>query len=271
MTADLPRAERAVHARSLLALAAARAAGLPGVLDGGEVDGLRFTLCTSPGLAFLTGVTGVDADTVGALPGLLAALAGRGAEVVGVVGSPEVSPVLEELGLRRTAPRPIGVRAVGDADRAPRAGQSVTAPPVPGPPATALPVTRDDPAFLDVLVAGYGGDEAVRRFLAAEHADVRVRGFVARPDGVPVAAAALSLHGDVAVLGGSSTLPAHRGRGGQTALLHARLAAACGAGATLATATAAPGSPSARNLAQAGSTVHERPAWTAGRAGGPPS
>jgi GNAT superfamily N-acetyltransferase len=73
--------------------------------------------------------------------------------------------------------------------------------------------------------------------------------------------AAISIHGQVAVLGGAATLPEARGRGAQALLLRTRLAIAIEVGCTLATATAAAGSTSLRNLARAGFVIHERPAF----------
>jgi GNAT superfamily N-acetyltransferase len=45
-----------------------------------------------------------------------------------------------------------------------------------------------------------------------------------------ISAANLFIANDVAVLGGAATLPDHRGRGGQSALMSARIAAAAAAG-----------------------------------------
>lgn len=112
-----------------------------------------------------------------------------------------------------------------------------------------------------LLLAGYGVTGAVAAFIAAEHRRPEVRGFLALADGEPVAAAAMTLHDGVAVLGGAATLPAHRGRGAQSRLLRHRLAVAARAGTTLAVATAVPGSASAANLVRAGFTVHRRRAW----------
>lgn len=68
----------------------------------------------------------------------------------------------------------------------------------------------------------------------------------------PVATAALHQAGDTAWLGAAGTLPAARGRGAQTALLHHRLALAAELGAGRAVAKAVPGSVSERNLLKAG-------------------
>lgn len=71
--------------------------------------------------------------------------------------------------------------------------------------------------------------------------------FLATEDGTPIAAAMMSIHEGVALLAGASTVPAHRGRGAQLALLDARLRLAAQRGCDLAMMCAAPGSPSQRN------------------------
>ncbi|WP_166345720.1 GNAT family N-acetyltransferase [Phytoactinopolyspora limicola] len=72
----------------------------------------------------------------------------------------------------------------------------------------------------------------------------------------------MTVHGDIAVLGGASTLPAHRGQGAQTQLLQHRLRLAREAGCALAVATARPDSVSAANLSKAGFGIYRRSAWT---------
>jgi ribosomal protein S18 acetylase RimI-like enzyme len=70
-------------------------------------------------------------------------------------------------------------------------------------------------------------------------------------DGVAAAAGALVL-GEVANLANASTLPQFRGRGLQSALIRARMAAAAAAGADLVCAGASWASQSQRNLERAG-------------------
>ncbi len=72
--------------------------------------------------------------------------------------------------------------------------------------------------------------------------------FLARIKGEPVGGASLSQHEGIAGVYGASTLPAFRNRGVQTALLHARMAAAAAAGYDLAMTSALPGSASQRNI-----------------------
>ena len=106
--------------------------------------------------------------------------------------------------------------------------------------------------FADVLLRGHGApDEVPRRHVAhwAEKSTSRL--FVAEVDGVPAAAGALVL-GEVANLASASTLPEFRGRGLQSALIRARIAAAAAAGAGLVCSGASWDSQSQRNLERAG-------------------
>jgi GNAT superfamily N-acetyltransferase len=87
--------------------------------------------------------------------------------------------------------------------------------------------------------------------------------FVAEMEGVMVAAAALSVQGDVALLAGASTIPAWRGRGAQGSLLRARLDYAHALGCDLAMMGAAPGSTSQCNAERQGFCVaYTRIKWT---------
>ena len=79
--------------------------------------------------------------------------------------------------------------------------------------------------------------------------------YLARRDGVIVGAASMRVQDDVAVLNGSATLPTHRRRGVQAALLARRLSDARAAGAELAIVTTAPGTQSQANAMKAGFTL----------------
>ncbi len=79
--------------------------------------------------------------------------------------------------------------------------------------------------------------------------------FLAELDGRPIGAGAMHVHDGVAVLAGASTIPSARRRGGQRALLAARLRFAREAGCELATMGAAPGSASQRNAERQGFRV----------------
>jgi hypothetical protein len=90
--------------------------------------------------------------------------------------------------------------------------------------------------------------------------------FIAESAGRPVATAALSIHGDVALLTGASTIAEARRRGAQQALLDERLrfAEACGIG--LAMMVAHPGSSSQRNAERRGFRVaYTRTKWQLAR------
>jgi len=86
--------------------------------------------------------------------------------------------------------------------------------------------------------------------------------FLAELAGEPIAAAALSLASNVALLAGASTVPTARGRGAQRALLDARLRFAAAHGADLAMVVTAPDSGSQRNAERAGFRVaYQRTKW----------
>lgn len=86
--------------------------------------------------------------------------------------------------------------------------------------------------------------------------------FLAEQDGRPIATAALSLRGRVALLAGASTIPEGRGRGAQNSLLAARLAYAVEQGCDLAMMGAAPGSGSQRNAERHGFRIaYTRTKW----------
>jgi GNAT superfamily N-acetyltransferase len=81
------------------------------------------------------------------------------------------------------------------------------------------------------------------------------RCFLAELDSQPIAAGALSLFGGVALLAGASTVPEHRNRGAQRALLQARLEYAAEHGCDMAMMAAGPGSASQRNAERQGFRV----------------
>jgi GNAT superfamily N-acetyltransferase len=86
--------------------------------------------------------------------------------------------------------------------------------------------------------------------------------FLAFLDGKPIAAAALCLTTDIALLAGASTIPGARRQGAQRALLAARLQFAEAHGARLAMMVALPGSGSQRNAERQGfRTVYTRTKW----------
>ena len=122
-------------------------------------------------------------------------------------------------------------------------------PPMPSP--SQLTARPSPPAeFLSVASRAFGaGSEAIMERTAQRP---QTRFFAAEQGGQPVAAAAFSVFGSLALLFSAATLPAFRGQGAQMALLAARLHAAHGAGATVAAVMTTPGSASERNVQRAG-------------------
>lgn len=76
--------------------------------------------------------------------------------------------------------------------------------------------------------------------------------FMALQRGAPIATGSLSVHGDVALLAGASTVPGARGQGAQRALLATRLAFAGAEACTIAMMGASPGGGSQRNAERSG-------------------
>ena len=124
--------------------------------------------------------------------------------------------------------------------------------------------------WLDATAAGWDHVEPDRRaasdrFSRAAHIAQSPGLLLARDpfDGAVVGVAMLSIIGDVAVLGGMSTVPLHRRRGVQSALIRHRLAMAVEAGCTVAGTHAAPGGDSLRNLQRFGfRPSHQVTGWT---------
>ena len=96
------------------------------------------------------------------------------------------------------------------------------------------------------------GRAALERVIRAMAGARGLARFLARRDGTPAGGASLLLDGGVAQLCGAGTLPVHRRRGVQAALLEHRLAQAARAGAELALVTTLPGSKSQENVQRQG-------------------
>ena len=122
-------------------------------------------------------------------------------------------------------------------------------PPMPSP--SQLTARPSPPAeFLSVASRAFGaGSEAIMERTAQRP---QTQFFAAELGGQPVAAAAFSVFGSLALLFSAATLPAFRGQGAQTALLAARLHAAHEAGTTVTAVMTTPGSASERNVQRAG-------------------
>lgn len=120
--------------------------------------------------------------------------------------------------------------------------------------------------WLDVVVTGFEhpdrfdgppshesfSRETIERVLGDSASVPGLRLYLARLDGVVAGGASLRLTDRVAQLCGAATLPAHRRRGVQTALLNARLADAGDAGCDIAVVTVQPGSKSQENAHRQG-------------------
>jgi len=228
-------------------------AGVPGRFRAWERAGLMAVLATDPALSFLSTVCGVMRETVCTAVDLVNASVWKCVKPT-VVASVELGDAVESAlstaGLVRVGDRILAVKRL-DAQPASPVGVRLDV----------VDAGADD-TFLDVLLAGYEMDGAVAAFIRAEHRLPMMRRFLVLEQEAPIAAAAMTIHGGIGVLGGASTLPAHRGRGAQSRLLQHRLRVAADAGCALAVATARPDSVSAANLRKAGFRIHRRSAWT---------
>ncbi|MFE6611704.1 hypothetical protein [Amycolatopsis sp. NPDC057786] len=240
----LTEAEEVIHARAAIACEAAAAAGLPGRFEAWREDGLLVVLATAPELRFLRTITGVTAANLPRAVRLAGASCWNG-DPPTLVLPPGLLPGagLVPAGARPIATLPVTELASPDAD---------------------VDDSPDLGGFLRVLLDGYESDDVVTAFMAAEHADPRIRRSLLVEDGVPISAAALSAHGHGVVLGGSATPREHRGKGAQARLLLHSLTAAAREGRQFAVATAVEGSPSLSNLRRAGARVHVRQAFRPG-------
>jgi len=116
--------------------------------------------------------------------------------------------------------------------------------------------------WLAVLRAGneVSGPEASAvsdGYARAVHALDGAIDLLADLDGLAVGCASVVFDGSIAWLGGAATLPSHRQRGVQGALVRQRMALARDRGCELAVATAMAAGGSARNLARLGFTLVE--------------
>jgi len=120
-------------------------------------------------------------------------------------------------------------------------------------------------AWIDVVVTGFASPDAQgvashesfpRELLEGVMADMAAAGgfsrYLARRDGVVAGGASLRIAKGVAQLCGAATLPEHRRRGVQSALLSARLEIAAEAGCDVAVVTTQPGSKSQENVQRVG-------------------
>ena len=100
------------------------------------------------------------------------------------------------------------------------------------------------------------------RDLAKVSARLKGPSFLAELEGKPIATGALTIHEDVALLAGASTIPEARRQGAQLALLEDRLRYAANQGCTVAMMVALPGSGSQRNAERHGFRIaYTRTKW----------
>ena len=110
----------------------------------------------------------------------------------------------------------------------------------------------------EVVARGFTGggvDAGLRELLRVFHAQDNSECFSAWRDGRMVGGGSVFFVGDIAILGGTSTVPEARGRGVQRDLLRLRLERAAARGARLAVVTTTPGSISQRNVLRAGFSI----------------
>jgi GNAT superfamily N-acetyltransferase len=100
--------------------------------------------------------------------------------------------------------------------------------------------------------AGEGSAQSIIEIIRPTLYSASARSFLALVRGVPAGGGTIISHEGVAELCSASTLPAFRGRGVHTALIHARLIAARQAGCDLAMVITAPAAPSQRNVERLG-------------------
>lgn len=258
-------AQRALHDRTRIAFEAARRSGIPGRFHVSEAHGLLVVLTTAQGLGYLNTVTITEGASLTDLPEILREFRAGGIHDPTVL-APDDDPVwathLKVFGLRPAVTRPFAFIVLDSlarsAEESAEGGLRIR-------PVESL---EERAQFLDVLLAGYDASPEVARFIRTEHSNVEVRAYLAWSDNDPVAAAAMSWHDEGVVLGGAATLKSHRGLGAQTALLGALQAELTSSraltlesGSLIAAATAAPDSPSLRNMQRTGFEVHPRRAW----------
>lgn len=137
--------------------------------------------------------------------------------------------------------------------------------PVAPPGVLVRPIGPDEfDAWVDVVVEGFAHPDAEgvpaheefpREVVAAAERDLVAAGarcYLALLDGVVAGGAAMRTSDGVAQLTGAATVPEHRRRGVQSALLAARLADAAAAGCDIAVVTTQPGSRSQHNVQRQG-------------------
>ncbi|MDR7274614.1 hypothetical protein [Catenuloplanes atrovinosus] len=159
----------------------------------------------------------------------------------------------------RLTPGPALVKLVRAAEELPTPGTSLSISPI---------GAEEAAESMAVLARGFGWDERdVADLMRGAMAEGLFTGYAARDGDTIVSAALLAVSGSWAFMNGAGTLPEHRGRGGQTALLAARVSEAARRGCTHVCATTwipAEGqkNPSLDNMLATGfRPVYEQSSW----------
>ncbi|HEY3368817.1 MAG TPA: hypothetical protein VGK74_27485 [Symbiobacteriaceae bacterium] len=163
---------------------------------------------------------------------------------------PSLAALLGRRGYRIQMFLNVFVRSIGPNDRvtsAPSTGVTVE---IIGP--------DEERAWADTISKGFGGEDAAPEYpniaLCSLHTPGTL-GFWARVHGEPAGGGSLHIQERLAAFFGGSTRTTMRGRGVQSALLHARIAQAAAAGCDLATVKTTPGSASQRNVQRVGFVI----------------
>lgn len=127
-------------------------------------------------------------------------------------------------------------------------------------PAAGISVKETEPSDADAWIHAVSGGFLEREDLTEADLEVatiffhepQTRCFLSLVDGQSAGGGAMFIHEKIAAFFSGSTLPRARGRGAQTALLHARLRAAREADCDLAVIKTLPGNTSQRNVQRAG-------------------
>jgi GNAT superfamily N-acetyltransferase len=252
---DAPNIRAAMQERMDLMLAAARESQLPGTFESWRAGDLYATRASDPELRFLCSLSVSGSPTIEDLRVAMADPRWEGIAPTIVFDEhpePPIDDMLRDSGYTEHGWRPMAVRSLDGNDE----GSDT---PLTGP-FQVLPVGDADlEEFVTVLLAGYEATGVGARFIEAGHRSPEIQRFAVWSEGHMIATAGMSLHGEVAALGGASTLSAARGQGAQSLLLRYRLLVARQTGCAWAVATAGYGSQSARNMERAGFAVHNRP------------
>ena len=258
---DIALAERVERAEAQLIAKASRAA------HDRRPDGGGFVIPVAGGVASfaepdspynkVAGLGFAGVPDARALDGIERAFAAVGAPVqveLANLADPDMGPLLGDRGYRlESFENVLGLALGGGRERV-------------VPPDIEVRRARDDEveAWLEVVVDGASHpdsqgvpwhEEFPRETLMAAERDSVAAGlslYLAFHDGVLAGGAGLAVSDGVAQLAGAATVPAHRRRGIQSALLSARLADAAAAGCDLAVVTVQPGSRSQQNVQRQG-------------------